>query len=68
MATETSTTTAHVGLERYRSLSKDAIEISYVTGKQITAAKFMKFIIDNYSGVAKQQMMKGAGEQAAEVS
>lgn len=68
MVTQTKTTTAHIGLERYRGLAKDAIEISYKLQSQVTAAQFMKFIIDNYSAVAKAEMIKRAGVLTTEVS
>ncbi len=53
----TSTRTAYVGKEIYEELLKDAIEISYVAGQQITASQFLKYIAINFREIAKKRLL-----------
>lgn len=52
------TRTAYVGKEIYEELLKDAIEISYEVGQQITASMFLKYIASNFREVAKERLLE----------
>lgn len=56
------TSVVHVGTARYKRLADDSISISYHCRQQITAAQFMKYVIDNYAETAKQQLLKELSE------
>ncbi|WP_324729586.1 hypothetical protein [Pseudomonas chlororaphis] len=52
------TNVAHIGWERFDSLKQDAIDLSSIARQQITGSQFLKFIIDEYQGVAKTGFMQ----------
>ncbi|PUA41513.1 hypothetical protein C5U62_31605 [Pseudomonas protegens] len=62
----TKTPNVHVGYERYAELAKIAIEVSYRTGKQITAAQFAQYLVDHYALLAAQKLMSKQGKQEQE--
>ncbi|MGE6473249.1 hypothetical protein [Serratia proteamaculans] len=55
--------TAHVGPDRWETLTKAAINISYAGGKQITASQFLKKLIDEYAPAAEAKMVAEAKGQ-----
>lgn len=58
----TSTKTIHVGANRFKVLAACAIDVSSHRGHQITPSQFNQFLIDNFSEVGKQQLLKEADQ------
>lgn len=59
------TNTIHVGLERFRELSRLAIEVSYHGQRSVSPPEFNRYLIDNFGEKAKEKML--AEIQAASV-
>ncbi|WP_426102997.1 hypothetical protein [Pseudomonas sp. PSPC3-3] len=49
---------AHIGHERFDTLTQIAIDLSGQSRRQITGSAFLKFIIDNFSDQAKELLLK----------
>jgi len=59
------TRTAYVGKEIYDELYKDAIEISYEVGQQITASQFLKYIASNFRELARKKLVEHIKRESA---
>lgn len=55
---------AHVGYERFNTLTQIAIDISGQSRQQITGSAFLKFVIDNFSGQAKELLLRQWAEES----
>lgn len=48
----------YVGTDRYSLLAQHAISVSYASGRQVSAAQFAKFLIDEFSGPCEERLLK----------
>jgi hypothetical protein len=47
----------YVGCERYSLLAQHAISVSFASGRQVSAAQFAKFLIDEFSGPCEERLL-----------
>ncbi|ENG6110105.1 TPA: hypothetical protein ACGFAK_004778 [Serratia marcescens] len=52
----------YIGAPRKQVVEKLAIEVSFMTGKQITTAQFFQYLIDLYGERAKNEIIKEVGK------
>ena len=57
------TSNVHIGFERYAAITKVAIDVSYQTGKQITASQVAQYLIDNHLESSARVMASKQPEQ-----
>lgn len=51
------TRTMYIGSERFKTLNDVAIEISYQSGRQITASQMAQYVLDNFLDRARVQIL-----------
>lgn len=51
------TNTIHVGIERFRELTRLAIEVSYHGKRPISPPEFNRYLIDNFGEMARDKML-----------
>ena len=54
----TFTKVIYVGTDRFKALCDEAIKLSYEGKRQVTASQLAQYLVDNYIGAAKQQLLK----------
>jgi hypothetical protein len=54
----TYTKVIYVGVDRFKVLCDEAIKISYEGGRQVTASQLAQYLVDNFTDVAKQRLLK----------
>jgi hypothetical protein len=47
----------YVGCDRYSLLAQHAISVSFASGRQVSAAQFAKFLIDEFSGPCEERLL-----------
>lgn len=51
------TRTMYIGSERFKMLNDAAIEISYQSGRQITASQMAQYVLDNFLEKGRVQIL-----------
>lgn len=60
-----STAVIYIGNTRYTSISEKARELSYLTNSDINAAKFVQYLIDEYTDLAYVQLFNKSRKNTA---
>lgn len=51
------TNTIHIGIERFRTLSNLAIDVSYISKRIVSPPEFNRYLIDNFGEEAKKRLI-----------